>query len=267
MLKLFAKIYFGILIIFSIYSCIFVFIYKYKRSSLKEIADYEWCPFWKEIQYDMGLITEYNLYFNGKPNVMFNKHPKNILDIGSGSGVTSALILRKIFGDNVKITLSDINPNIESWKKIKNINYLDNPINIINDKLDGYSMISLINSLHHLDENVIEILFRKAKSAKSDLFIMDAKRLSPIHPLLIPNLYFIIYVILTIIGIIKIGEICELKSLIQIIIEPWIMSMDQMIGSMRRYHKNIIYKFAIKFSYKMYLREDNLMNYIILENL
>jgi hypothetical protein len=206
------------------------------------------------------------IYFNGKPNVKFNKHPKNILDIGSGSGITTNLILRKIFGDDVEITLSDIQPNIESWEKIKNIKYLDKPINIINDKLNGYSMISLINSLHHLDKNVIETLIRKAKAAKSNLFIMDAKRLSPIHPLLIPNIYFIIYVLLAIIGIIKRGEICELKSLIQIIVEPWIMSMDQIIGSMKRYHTKIIYKLAKKYSYKMYLREDSLMNYIVLEN-
>jgi len=43
--------------------------------------------------------------------------------------------------------------------------------------------------------------------------------------------------------------------------------MDQMIGSMKRYHTDIINKIAEKYSYKMYLTEDNLMNYIILENL
>ena len=42
--------------------------------------------------------------------------------------------------------------------------------------------------------------------------------------------------------------------------------MDQMIGSMKRYHTDIIYKLAQKYSYKMYLREDEIMNYIILEN-
>ena len=257
MLEYVAILYFGSLTIFSFVASAWLAIYKYKRFPLKEFADYAWCPFWKEIQYDMGLITEYNIYFNGKPNVIYNSRPTNILDIGSGSGATSNIILKEVFG-NVSITLSDIHPNIESWKNIEGINYIKSPIKT--HDMFGYSTISLINSLHHLDKGDIKALLGKAPS----YFIMDAKRLSLLHPLLIPNMYYIIYLALTIIGIIKRGDY-KIKSLLQIFVEPWIMCMDQMIGSMRRYHTDIIMEIAYENSYRVIITEDSLMNYIILE--
>jgi hypothetical protein len=249
-------LYFGSLTLFSFVASAWLAIYKYKRFPFKEFADYEWCPFWKEIQYDMGLITEYNIYFNGKPRVIYNSQPTNILDIGSGSGVTSNIILKEVFG-NVSITLSDIHPNIESWKNL-DVSYIQKPIRRLD--MFGYSMISLINSLHHMDKGEFKTLLSKAPS----YFIMDAKRLSPLHPLLIPNVYYLIYLGLTIRGIIKRGDY-KLKSLLQIIVEPWIMCMDQMIGSMRRYHTDIIKEIAYENSYDVIISEDSLMNYIILE--
>jgi len=264
MLYIIPIVYFGSLIAFSIYAALYLFFNKYDRPEIKEIADYEWCPFWKEIQSDMGLITEYNMYFNGKPAVTFNICPTTVLDIGSGNGLTSSILLKAIFGD-ISLTLSDLHPNIESWNRIDNIKYIANPIDINTNSLKGYSMISLLNSLHHLNDGLIDSLFKKGAAAKSSIFIMDAKRLAPYHPLLVPIGYYWIYVLLTLRGIVQRGELFKIKSLLQIFVVPWIMAMDQMIGSMRRYHIDTVRKLAKRYSYKVLLREDSLMNYIVLE--
>jgi hypothetical protein len=264
MIELLLKIYFGSLYIFAAYASLYLYVHKYKRSSFKELADYAWCPFWKEIQHDMGLITKLNLYWNGGPPVYVDYIPRSILDIGSGNGITSARILSSIFGTNVRITLSDLHPNLDAWNKLNGIQYLANPIDISQHSLKGYSMISLLNSLHHLDEKLINILLEKAKKSNATIFIMDAKRLTPIHPLLIPNVYFCFYMILTFGGLFERGELFQLKSFPQLIIEPWIMCMDQMIGSIKRYHVDTLQDFAIKHGFEMKLSEDSLMNYFIL---
>jgi len=242
----------------------YLYVHKYKRFPFKEIADYSWCPFWKEIQHDMGLITKLNLYWNGRPSVDFDYIPKSILDIGSGNGITSARMLSSLFGNTVRITLSDLHPNLDAWNKLNGIQYLAKPIDITQHTLKGYSMISLLNSLHHLNEDIIHILLEKAKKSKTTIFIMDAKRLPPTHPLLIPNLYFCVYVALTLGGLFERGELFQLKSLIQLCVEPWIMCMDQMIGSIRRYHIDTLQDFAAKHDFQMKLSEDSLMNYVIL---
>jgi hypothetical protein len=264
MLELFIKVYFGSLYIFAAYASLYLYLHKYKRSSLKEIADYSFCPFWKEIQYDMGLLTKINIYWNGSPLVHFESAPKEILDIGSGNGVTSVNILTSLFDKKVKITLSDINPNLEAWNKLSGIEYLIEPIDIRHDTLNGYSMISLFNSLHHLDENSIDILLKKAKKSKASVFIMDAQRLSPIHPLLIPNFYYLIYVVLTLAGIYERRDYFKIKSFLQLIVEPWIMCVDQIIGSTRRYHLDTVKEMANTNGFHIKLYQDSLMNYIIL---
>lgn len=264
MLELLLKLYFGSLYIFATYASLYLYIHKYKRFPFKEIGDYSWCPFWKEIQHDMGLITELNLYWYGRPPVYTPCVPRKILDIGSGNGVTSVHMLKSIFYDKVRLTLSDIHPNFDAWNKIVGIEYLTKPIDITEHSLRGYSMISLLNSLHHLDEDIINTLLKKAKKSKTNIFIMDAKRLTPIHPLLIPNLYFCMYVALTLGGIVKRRELFQIKSLVQLIVEPWIMCMDQMIGSIRRYHVDTLHEFADKHGFNMQLYEDSLMNYVIL---
>lgn len=257
--------YAGTLVALSVCACIYLFCNSQARAPLKEIADYTWCPFWEEIQDDMGLITEYNLYYNGAPRVSFTKAPLRILDIGSGNGVTSAMILRSVFGRKVAITLSDIHPNLSSWSRLSNVEYSATPINIESDSLSGYSMLSLLNSLHHLNEATVTTLFKKARQAGSSIFIMDAKRLPPYHPLLVPFLYYWIYVFLTIAGLFRRASLCKIRSLGQILVVPWIMCVDQMIGSTRRYPMDSIRKFAEKHSFSVLLREDSLMNYIILE--
>jgi hypothetical protein len=265
MLYIFLIPYFGSLATVSIWAAIYLWRNRYKRAPLKELADYDGCPFWKEIQSDMGLITEYNICFNGVPWVDFNRAPRSILDIGSGNGVTSSIILSSVFGRGVEITLSDMYPNILSRVVLKNMQYNSQPIDLVKDTLKGYSMISLLNSLHHLNEETVTALFAKAQQANSSIFIMDAKRLPPYHPLLVPLIYYWIYVFLTISGIIRRGEIFKLRSLLQIAVVPWIMCVDQMIGSTRRYHMDTIREFARSHSFRVFLTEDSLMNYIILE--
>jgi hypothetical protein len=261
MLDILIKLYFGSLFLFSLFSSLYLFCNRTKRFPYKELADYKSCPFWKEIQYDMGLLTVYNLYFFGKPKISYGFHPSRILDIGSGNGVTSTLMLRAIFGDYTDITLSDIHPNIQSWKTIKNVNFLRNPINVMVDDISGYTIITLFNSLHHLDYDDINSLLERADS---DIFIMDAKRLSPLHPLLVPNFYFCIYLLLAISGTIQRGEFFQMKTLPLLVVEPWIMCMDQMIGSMKRYHLDVIRSLADKHSYRINVKSDNLMNYILM---
>ena len=267
--------YFGSLLFVAVVCSLWLLLFKYKRFPVSELADSKYCPFWSEIQYDMGLLTKLNVLkgLSKTPNIdqVQNVIPKHFVDIGSGSGTTSLLILSTIFGDDVKITLTDLNPNVREWSKLKskhsNIDYIHHPVNLETIDIPGIKneyCVSLINSLHHISEKNVERMIKTLSDRGMPIFIMDAKRLPFYHPLLVPFLFWIFYVFLAIIGRVQQIQVSPTFFLTNILIEPWIMSIDQMLGSARRYHMDIVETFAQKYNYRLVKDSDNLMNYILL---
>ncbi len=265
-------LYFASLIVISIICSLWLLLTTTKRLPIPEIADSEYCPFWNEIQYDMGLLSKLHVKkgVSKTPNIDKYKQfiPKTFLDIGSGNGTTSQLILSKIFGEKIHIILSDIHPNIKAWKLLKeqyqNISYISVPTSIENiSNTHGRYCISLINSLHHLDDDLVDKLFYISSLRDKPIFIMDAKRLDFTHPLLVPIVFIWFWLFLAIYG--RIDEKClkPVHFLLNSIIEPWIMSVDQMIGSARRYHINTLENIAKKYGYIIIHDSDYLMRYIL----
>ena len=167
-----------------------------KRYHLFEFADLKWFPsiFRKCL---MDLLRDF-IEITGvyRPVVPFLKNflqetnQNKIIDMASGGG--GALVhLENDLNEKclytkapVSIVLSDIYPQIESWKWIKNhypnIDFISKPIDITNpptkeelEKLKGEGLHTLFSCLHHLKENQVHKLLNKTTQNNQTIVIFE----------------------------------------------------------------------------------------------
>lgn len=276
----FILLYFLPLIFISFVSAFWLLISRTNRLPIKELADYIWCPFRREIQYDMGYVNQLVFQFN--KNITFKNltkaqiKPKKVLDIGSGNGVTSLLYLRELVGPDPSIILSDAVPTVSSWKILSQQDskcmFISTPViehtladTFISQNMQKKDLVSLFNSLHHLPPESIHSLLQTTSRLGLAVFIMDPKRLSPLQPLIIPFFFLPLYFFLALLGSFRhVPDRFLFSKLLALIVEPWIMCFDQIVGSARRYATQTIIDLAERNHYRVYKDEDMLMQYVLL---
>jgi len=184
--------------------------------------------------------------------------------------------LRRIFGSSKRIILSDVVPNLDSWRQLAAI---DANVEFSTESRAGLDIfkfldsefrfdrkaISLLNSLHHLSDADFNKLVHEASARGVWLFVMDVKRQSWFHPLLIPFVYWFFYVVLAWRGSgAEFHPDNYFRRIVLVIVEAWIMSFDQAVGSARRFSLDSILRCSSQNGFVNAVDQDWLMNYIIM---
>ena len=107
----------------------------------------------------------------------------NVLDLCSGAGGPVTLLLDcldEIDEPLPSVTLSDLYPNIGTWRRIveqwpERVDFVDRPVDAthIPADLEG-DMVTVVNALHHFPPKVVEELFREVTQRGSSIFIAEA---------------------------------------------------------------------------------------------
>ena len=171
----------------------------FPRLHLAEVEDQSWCPSWLREHSHKALVRTWRVSLSnrGSPAVQASKilldqlgGPKNatkytFIDACAGSGGPTPLIeqrvneqLRSAGLDSVKFVLTDLWPDIKSWKRItsrsENISYIEQPIDAIKGvRLSGPEgkecrMFNL--SFHHFDDPAAERVLASAVES-ADAFV------------------------------------------------------------------------------------------------
>ena len=104
-----------------------------------------------------------------------------ILDIGSGSGGPWLTLIKEIQSSDkpVKVTLTDIKPNLESFKYVseldKNIDFIAEPFDgtEIPESIPGF--LTSFNSLHHLKPSDLKLFLENAIKQKRGIALFDGE--------------------------------------------------------------------------------------------
>ena len=113
-----------------------------------------------------------------------------IVDYGSGSGGPMIETIQKINAEkiksNIKLRLTDINPNPSIIHKIENLNnefitYHPTSVNAINSDTDFNGLRTMIASFHHMDPKTAKSILLSAMNNKQPILIYEfAKNTIPI---------------------------------------------------------------------------------------
>lgn len=278
--KMFYYYYFLLFIILCIlaFICSTHFILMKKRFCMNEIEDYQWFNQWFP---DTANGMLYDMSYSQK--IKMNKLPESFtqlmdsdefLDIGSGGGDASIFHLQQIFGKNVKIILSDLHPKIELWDKLitPNIDYIKTPfdatrlseISFPNKKI---KQISCFGSFHHMDENTIQKIFDQMQKKDIKILIVEPKRYSDIvqylHILSLPIIGLLSYSIISLFGSAIVAS-NPLNSISRLLMVPFFMTFDHILGASRRYSLQEIETMAKKSNLKTFHYSNMMFDYYIL---
>lgn len=159
-----------------------------KRIHLFEFEDLSWFPNWirmcmtryiNTIHKLLGSETQIVSLLN---NILKQSNTTHIIDICSGSGGPMPSVfhlLRTTHGyKNLKLTLSDLYPNLEVLKSINskpesNINYLETPLDATNLNQDAIGLRTMICSMHHMPPNIARDILKDAKEQRQPIFIYE----------------------------------------------------------------------------------------------
>ena len=109
------------------------------------------------------------------------------------------------------------------------------------------------------------IFIKYLNSIDFSILIVDPRRLHPLFVLTIPLVSPFFYFYLSLNGSSKhFHRKNLLYRVLNIIVVSWIMTLDQIIGSTRRYATDTILECAGKTNYAVLFERDWLMNYILL---
>ena len=272
--------YFFTIVIAAMAASLWLLVHPKKRTPLIELADYSWCPFRREYQFDMGFMNVVREFTGGIPKktifAPYRQPNANLLDLGSGDGRTTIVYLKEIFPETKSVALSDQTPRPDVWRQLRwkgvKIDIVENPICdlagvevLLNEgNFDG---VTLLNSLHHFDDTEIASLFRLLRDKNVSIFVMDAKRTGPLVPLLIPIFFYPQYLVLSIIGSGRYYILQNpIRAIFAIFCVPWLMCIDQAIGATKRVHDSLIQKIATDLEVdSLQIKSDTYMNYVLIK--
>lgn len=158
-----------------------------KRLHLFEFCDQPWLKgFWREAYMD-GLNTSFKMFkihhglFKPFCEWVDAAKKKNVLEVCSGGGgpMDSIVTRAKENGKPIPfITLSDLNPDINAFKKTKekhpeHINYIKEPVDAANTESLNAELISLCSSFHHLSPKIAGKILSNASKNSNGIFIRE----------------------------------------------------------------------------------------------
>jgi SAM-dependent methyltransferase len=248
-----------------------------KRFCMNEIEDYQLFNDWfpdiaNGMLYDMSYSQKYKT----------NKLPEDFvklmdsdefLDIGSGGGEATIFHLHQIFGNNIKIVLSDLHPKIELWNELtnNNIRYIKTPVDAT--KLSEMStsklpkQISCFGSFHHMDEKTIMQIFDELKKNNMKMFIVEPRRypdlIQYLHILTLPISGLISYSLISLYGSAIVAD-NPLNGIMRFLLVPFFMTLDHILGASRRYSLNEIESMAKNSGLKTFHYSDLMFDYYII---
>ncbi len=157
-----------------------------KRIQLFEFEDFNWFP--KPIRTGMTNLLVILHKMMGTKDVISDiiikiqkEHPfSQIIDLGSGSGGIMPEVITSINTHSEKelnLILTDLHPNSKIVKHINNTNdstsYLKNSVNATNLKDLPQGLKTMINSFHHMPQNVAKGILKSAQDNKQPLLIYE----------------------------------------------------------------------------------------------
>ena len=268
-------LYFGVLfLILCVLSiiCSFYFLFTGARFPLPEIED---SVYFNTVFKDVASGMLYDMS-RGQENINTTLPPymqlksKTFLDIGSGGGIASIHHLQNFFGKDTNIVLSDLYPKPELWDKLKtdHISYVSVPIDAKNIPRISHNAVSLFGSLHHMDPDTIRTILSNMRH-DTPLFIVEPRRFSRIlqflHILLLPILGFPVYFFICLTGS-GIHSESIINNLVRILLVPFFMTMDHILGASRRYSYEEIKEMAEENGYSTIHYSDWIFDYYILKS-
>ena len=256
--------------------CSFHFLFTGARFPLPEIEDSVFFnTYFKDVAsamlYDMTRGQE-NIHTTLPPNQL---QSKTFIDIGSGGGA-SIHHLQNFFGKDTNIVLSDLYPKPELWEKLKtdHVSYISVPIDATNIPLlsDCYA-VSLFGSLHHMDSDTIHAFLSNIRDGRPDhtkppisVLVVEPRRFSRflqfLHILLLP-LFFPVYFFICLTGSAMQSSI--LNNLVRILLVPFFMTMDHILGASRRYSYEEITEIAKENGFSAIHYSDWIFDYYIIK--
>ena len=253
-----------------------IFLFSKNRINFKEVEDSNLFNIYfpniaEGMLYDM---SHSQTYFNNKIPIEFSNKiiKKQFIDLGSGGGLASVHHLKNFFGPDVKIILTDLYPKVELWAKLEtdNIKYISEPVN--NNNLKSYLKpdynLSLFGSLHHMDINSVNSIFKQVAENNISLFIVEPRRFPKliqfVHILTLPIFGLIIYTIICLSGSLLQSD--NIFDAIQKVISiPFLMTVDHIIGASRRYSIDELNEIALVYSLNIEHYYDTTFDYYIIK--
>ena len=264
--------------------CAFYFLVSGERFFLPEIEDSAFFnTIFKDVAqgmlYDMSQSQEY-IRTQIPPPFIQLLQSKTFLDIGSGGGTASTHHLQRFFGPNVKIILSDLYPKPELWERIKTeqVTYIGEPVdakNIPYKLLSDSHAISLFGSLHHMDKETILTILSNIRDGRPDytkppisIFIVEPRRFSRffqfLHILFLPLFGFPMYFFICLFGGSGMNADSFLNNFTRILLVPFFMTMDHILGASRRYSYEEINDMARENGFSTIKHSDMIFDYYII---
>ena len=158
-----------------------------KRLHLFEFNDLSWFPdVWRNMLTDYLNFIEIKFemfkYIVPKFREIIDKSPnKNIIDLCSGAVgpiVETKKWLEKDSTDTIKITLTDLYPNVGKFESAcqesKNINFLQTPVNATNVPMELKGIRTLFNAFHHFAPKDARNILADAANKREGIAIFEA---------------------------------------------------------------------------------------------
>lgn len=263
--------------------CSFYFLFSGERFPFSEIEDSAlFNTIFKDVAqgmlYDMSKSQEH-IRTIIPPAFIQMLESKTFLDIGSGGGTASVHHLQRFFGPNINIILSDLYPKPELWEKIKteHVTYIGDPVdakNIPYTLLSDSHVISLFGSLHHMDKETIHTILSNVRDGRPDykkppipIFIIEPRRFSRffqfLHILFLPIFGFPMYFLICLFGS-GMNADSILNNFTRILLVPFFMTMDHILGASRRYSYEEINEMARENGFSVITHSDLIFDYYII---
>jgi len=161
---------------------------KMKRIQLFEFEDFSWFPGWLRICMTNLIVILQKLI--GVPEVLSDliadvlkkKNITKIVDLGSGSGGAMPEVMELLQKThnmkNVEITLTDLYPNQEIFKKFNantkdQINYHETSVDATNLATAPNGLKTMINSFHHMPPKKARAILESAQRTNQPLLIYE----------------------------------------------------------------------------------------------
>jgi hypothetical protein len=133
------------------------------KSFLVELEDQNWFPNWmRQYQVDfLGGVSRITRLYGPCAELLNSFKPKKIVDLASGNGQSAKILLNQRSGVIVEYT--DKFPPESELEVSK--------LDLLKDELPQADLYTLLNGLHHFDENQIRALITRVPPNGSFLFI------------------------------------------------------------------------------------------------
>lgn len=221
----------------------------------REIADYAWCPCRHAYREDMGGLNVLAFYWLGAPQMTHTQkaissslRQHHVLDLGSGDTRSTLLYTHALLQEKVSsITFSDTSvlpakatQTLTHQKHALAYHRAAHPIassQTLTQALQGdqYTMLSMVNALHHLSKHERRMLVMVARQQNTPFFVVEPLPQSALLCLAAPMVFFPIYLCNSIYkpGV-QYSTSVQIRALLSAPVVAWLMTLDQCIGSTRR---------------------------------